>query len=446
MYSEKILALFKKDGIEIGDKVSITDSRGETEGILMPRPDVGESDIIVIKRDDGYNVGIKYTAKAKIKKKAARKQEEPKSSHAAIKSNAKLPKISLLYTGGTIGSKLDYVSGGVRTLTKPEELLAEVPELSGVSEIEVKNVMNVFSEDITYVEWQKIAEETAAALNKGSRGVIITLGTDTMHYTAAALSFMLQGLNAPVIMTGAQRSSDRGSSDAFINLLCSAYAASRSDIAEVAICMHADSSDRECMLIRGTKARKLHTSRRDAFKPVNNSPIAHVSRGGEIKYSSDYKKTEDQKSKVTVKGLFEPKVSLLKVHPNSSPDVLEYLSGKGYRGVILEGTGLGHTPMNTKHKDYNWSSSIKKAVDDGMIIGMASQCIYGRVNSKVYSTARELAKLGVIYCEDMLPETAYVKLGFLLGNYKHDEATAMLAKNIAGEITERTEADWTVSD
>jgi len=441
MYSEKLSEEFKKHSISIGDRISIADAKGTNEGMLMPRPDVGESDILIIKRDDGYNIGIKFAKNTKIKKVSGKPAAAPERKPSA-KQQKGLPKVTLLYTGGTIGSRLDYVSGGVKALTKAEELLAEVPELSGIVELDVKQIMSVFSEDMTYAEWKKIAEEVVDAVDNGSKGVIITHGTDTMHYTASALSFMLHNLNVPIVLTGAQRSSDRGSSDAFMNLICAAYAAGHSDIAEVVICMHADSSDNECVLIRGTKARKMHTSRRDAFKAINNSAIAYVSRKGEIKYVSAYKKQEGAKDKVVAKTAFEPKVELLYIHPNSSPDVLEFLISKGYKGVILAGTGLGHMPINTKHSECNWKDSLKKAIASGMVIGMTSQCLYGRVNPRVYSTARELADLGIVYCEDMLPETAYVKLGVLLANNR-EEAEKLLAKNIAGEITARSEADWT---
>ena len=441
MYSEKISEEFKKHGIEIGDRISIKDSEGSNEGMLMPRPDVSKSDIIIIKRDDGYNIGIKYGKGTKLKRVSGKQHAAPERRFTA-KPQKGLPKVTLLYTGGTIGSKLDYVSGGVKALTKAEELLAEVPELGSIAELEVKQIMSVFSEDMTHMEWKEIAEAAAEAINNGSKGVIVTHGTDTMHYTASALSFMLHGLNAPVILTGAQRSSDRGSSDAFMNLICSAYAAGNSDIAEVVICMHADSSDKECMLIRGTKARKMHTSRRDAFRPVNNSAIAYVSINGSIRYNSAYRKTTSLKEKVAVKSSFEAKVALLNTHPNSSPEMLDFLISKGYRGIILEGTGLGQIPINTKHSGYNWRSALKRAIDAGMVVGMTSQCLYGRVNPRVYSTARELADLGVIYCEDMLPETAYVKLGFLLGNYGKEDAEKLLSKDLSGEITARSETEW----
>jgi len=257
------------------------------------------------------------------------------------------------------------------------------------------------------------------------------------------LSFMLNGLNAPVILTGSQRSSDRGSSDAFMNLICSMHAAAKSNIAEVAICMHESSSDIYCSIIRGTKARKMHTSRRDAFKPINNKPIARISRKGEIEYISEYNKIkEDSNNKLRLLTGYEPKVALVKAYPNSQPEIIDYYLSKGFKGIIIEGTGLGHTPVSTLHKEYSWLEHVKNAVDSGMIIGITSQCLYGRVNPNVYRNLRLLSNAGAIYCEDMLPEVAYVKLGFLLGNYKKEEAERLLNVNIAGEITKRSEIDW----
>ncbi|MFP3215298.1 MAG: Glu-tRNA(Gln) amidotransferase subunit GatD [Candidatus Micrarchaeota archaeon] len=442
MYSEEIEKVLKKEKIEVGDKIKLISPKGEFKGILMERPELGDNNILVIKLDNGYNVGIRFEKGSRIEKiesKEVKKKEEVKFN-TKIKSG--LPEISLIYTGGTIGSKIDYRSGGVYMLTKPEELLADVPELENIANIEVNPLMSIASEDMTYMEWQKIAKAVADALKK-DRGVVITHGTDTMHYTSAALSFMLNGLNAPVILTGSQRSSDRGSSDAFMNLICSMHAAAKSDIAEVTICMHESSSDTYCSIIRGTKARKMHTSRRDAFKPINNKPIARISRTGEIEYISEYNKIkEDSNNKLRLLTGYEPKVALVKAYPNSQPEIIDYYLSKGFKGIIIEGTGLGHTPVSTLHKEYSWLEHIKNAIDSGMIIGITSQCLYGRVNPNVYRNLRLLSNAGAIYCEDMLPEVAYVKLGFLLGNYKKEEAEKLLNVNIAGEITKRSEIDW----
>ena len=438
MYSKKIIEVLSENKINPGDLVNI-----EPDGItgeIMPKPDSSDSDILVIKLKNGYNVGIEFGPETKIKKirDADFKFEFPKSdiSHAAG-----LPDIALIYTGGTIGSKVDYKTGGVYMLLKPEELLHEAPELSKIANISVENLFSIASEDMTYIEWQKIALKISELIknNKNLKGIVITHGTDTMHYTASALSFMLGDVPIPVVLTGSQRSSDRGSSDAFMNLVCSTYIASKSDIAEVGICMHNSSNDDFCAFIRGTKARKMHTSRRDAFKPINDKPVALVSHNGEIEIIGDHKKRQDVINYAEPRIGFESKVALIKVYPNSDPQIIDFYIDKKYRGIILEGTGLGHVPVSGTHEDLKWTGSIKRAVDAGIVVGMTSQCIFGRTNPYVYRNLRILSELGVVYCEDMMPETAYVKLGWLLGNFKNEEAKKMLNQNIAGEIKTRTE-------
>lgn len=443
MYSKELQEIFAALGIKVGDTITVKSDSDSQQGILMPRTEAGGSDIIVIKRKDGYNIGIKYTKSMKVEKLSSSASHHFSFPKKESKPNASLSRISMLYTGGTIGSKVDYVSGGVYMLTKPEELLHDVPELDQIANIEISELMSVASEDMSYVAWAKIAQETVKVLNNGAKGVVITHGTDTMHYTSAALSFMLKNLNAPVVMTGSQRSSDRGSSDAFMNLICSAQIATKSDVAEVGICMHSSSSDNTNILIRGTKARKMHTSRRDAFKPINNLPICSVDQKGQINYLSEYRKVStESKEKVFAQTDYEPKVALVKAYPNSDPEIIDYYLSKGYRGMIIEGTGLGHVPSQTEKKEYSWLSHVKKATDSGMIIGATSQCLYGRVNGTVYRNLRLLSDAGAVHCEDMLPEVAYVKLGFLLGNYGPDKAKEMLNRDIAGEITQRTQFDF----
>lgn len=437
MYSKEILDFFKKNGINIGDKVSISSKDMALDGEIMPKTEAGDRSTIVVKLDNGYNTGIKFSDDMIVEKLSEGKSEAsfPK---AKLTQKKGLPKVTLIYTGGTIGSKVDYKSGGVYTLTKPEELLYEVPELSGIANLEIIPLFSIFSEDMSHMEWQKTAQKVADALNTGSNGVVVTIGTDTMHYAASALSFMLANLSAPVIVTGAQRSSDRGSSDAFMNLVCAVAAAARSDIAEVCVCMHASSSDDRCVLIRGTRARKMHTSRRDAFRSINDTPIAFVDKAQKITYNNDYNRVGPSQKGVEAKTGFEDRVALVKIYPNSNPEILEFYASKGYKGIILEGTGLGHVAATTQHRQFNWLQHIKNAADKGILIGMTSQCINGRVHSSVYSTARMLSDVGVIYCDDMLPETAYVKLGWLLANHRKEEAARLLNKNIVGEIKKRS--------
>ncbi|MEM0149298.1 MAG: Glu-tRNA(Gln) amidotransferase subunit GatD [Candidatus Micrarchaeaceae archaeon] len=434
--------LLGKAGIHAGDRILIeSKSRGiRLEGELMPKTENNAADILVIKLPNGYNIGIRSSADMRIEKIAEGRMnfEFPKSTASPLRGK---PKVQLIYTGGTIGSKIDYKTGGVHMLLKPEELLYEVPELEGIADIEVKQLFNIASEDMSYVEWQRIAKEVAEALNRGKRGAIITTGTDTMHYIASALSFMLGNTDAPVVITGAQRSSDRGSSDAFLNLSCAAKLAAYSNIAEVGICMHASSSDSKCAFIRGVRARKMHTTRRDAFRAINDKPIAYVGSSLDIEYAGDYRRTSGKNMEVKAQTGFEKKVALVKAYPNSDPGIIEFYMGKGYKGIIIEGTGMGHTPVSTEHEGFSWLPEIKKAIDSGIVVGMTSQCLYGRVNPNVYRNLRLLSNAGVIYCEDMLPETAYVKLGWLLGNYGAEEARELLSKNIAGEISKRSKYD-----
>jgi glutamyl-tRNA(Gln) amidotransferase subunit D len=442
MYNEEIVALFASLGIKPGDAIEITSGKESFEGMLMPRSEAGDDKIIVIKRKDGYNMGVRYAKETKIKKLGEGHPGHFSFPKAKSTSNQSRPAIGMIYTGGTIGSKVDYVTGGVYMLTKPEELLAEVPELHDIANVEISELMSIASEDMTYKEWIRIADEAAKVLNKGVHGIVITHGTDTMHYTSAALSFMLKDINAPVVLTGAQRSSDRGSSDAFSNLICSGIVATKSDAAEVGICMHGSSSDGQNLFIRGTKARKMHTSRRDAFKSINSMPICKVDIKGKIEYVGDYKHAQDSSKKKTVAMTgFEPKVAIIKAYPNSDPEIIDHYISKGYKGLILEGTGLGHVPVSPSIKGLSWIDHVKRAVDSGMVVGATSQCINGRVNPNVYRNLRLLSGAGAIFCEDMMPEVAYVKLGFLLGNYDAKKAKEMLNVNIAGEITQRTEFD-----
>ncbi len=440
MYSEELERLLAEKGIAPGDRIKVL-VRGRTfEGILMQRPEFGDSSALVLKLVNGYNIGVRAGSRPKLEKVDGKKArfEFPKA-HLTRKEG--LPDVTIIATGGTIGSKIDYETGGVHMLVEPEELLYEVPELRDIANFKVVNLMSISSEDMMYSDWQLIAKATAKALSQ-SRGVVITIGTDTMHYASAALSFMLDGINGPVVLTGSQRSSDRGSSDAFMNLACSARLAASANVAEVGICMHATSSDTSCAFMRGTRVRKMHTTRRDAFKPINSQPIANVTIEGGITYVDDSRvRIEDGGRELRVLQGYEPRVALLKFYPNSDPEILDYYIRKKYKGVIIEGTGMGHVAVSPRDERYSWLGHIKRAVDSGMIVGMTSQCINGRVNTNVYRNLRLIAGTGATYCEDMIPEVALVKLGVLLGNYRKKEAARLLAKNMAGEISERSAAN-----
>ena len=444
-YSKQIQKSLKK--IKIGDRISITKNKKTYEGLLMPRTELGDLNCIVLKLDSGYNIGIRHEKGVKVEKskkaepkeiKEELKFEMEKEKLKELKFDTKKPKVALIMTGGTIISRVDYRTGGVYALEKPEELLTNVPELKNIVFIEdIKIPFKKMSEDLDYKDWQTLAELTARELNK-NEGVIITHGTDTLHYTSAALSFMLKNLYRPVVLTGSQRSSDRGSSDAFMNLICSAYAAI-SNIAEVGTCMHGSTDDQYCHFIRGTKVRKLHTTRRDAFRSINEMPLAKIWLDGKIDVlNNNYKKRSDERVVADTK--FEPKVALLKAYPGSEPEILEFLAKKGYKGFVIEGTGMGHVPTSAEK---SWIPAIKKLIKDGIPVVIAPQTIYGRINPDVYTNLRILYhEAKAIPAEDMLPEAAYVKLGWILGHTKDlEEIRKMMLTNMAGEITERSEIE-----
>ncbi|MFH1445519.1 MAG: Glu-tRNA(Gln) amidotransferase subunit GatD [Nanoarchaeota archaeon] len=446
MYSKNMQTVLKTRKIKIGDRILLTKGKKKYEGLLMPKTEVGDPSALVIKLDNGYNVGMKLERGASIKKSTTKTPKDTKEEKEyelgkidkdllKLKFDPKKPAIAFVSTGGTIASRVDYTTGGVVATMKPHEILHNVPELKEFVNIKyMSSPLNKMSEDMDYRDWQTIAKEVVKHLNSDAEGVIVSHGTDTLHYTAAALSFMLQNLTKPVVLVGAQRSSDRGSSDAGFNIICAAHAA-LSNIAEVGTCMHAEAGDTFCHFIRGTKVRKLHTTRRDAFQAINDLPLAKIWPNGKIEItSSNVRLRKDGKAKVTINANFEPKVAIVKAHPGSEPDILDYYKKKGYKGFVIIGTGMGHVPTN-------WLETIKKMTKSKIPVVVTSETIYGRVNPNVYKNLRLLYHgAGAIPGEDMTSETAYIKLGWVLGQTKKiDKVKSMMLINIAGEITERSE-------
>jgi glutamyl-tRNA(Gln) amidotransferase subunit D len=401
-----------------GDYVEIKTSSDSFKGVLMPDSVSGK---LVLKLDSGYNLGID---KKKIKSKKILKVGVKKSSKVdKIKQNSKLPKILILHTGGTIASKVSYKTGGVIAKFSPEELLELIPELGKIANIETKQVSNIFSEDMGFKDYNNIAREI-----KKSKvdGVIITHGTDTLHYTAAALSFMLNNLGFPVLLVGSQRSSDRGSSDAGMNMICATQFIVNSDFAEVGICMHSSMDDKSCWILPGLKSRKFHSSRRDAFQAVNAKPFALVDLQGKIKIIEGNFAKKSKELKLKVDFLNEKlKIGILKVHPGMSNVEIDCYSK--YDGLIIEGTGLGHMPINSDSKLFN---SLKKLKIPKV---MCTQTIFGRVNMNVYSTGRKLQET-VLSGSDMTSETAFAKLAWLLSTQKD---VKLISENLKGEINNR---------
>ncbi len=416
-----------------GDYVEIHLMKKIYEGILLENPKT-EKGIVLLKLDSGYNIGFNKKDISKIKTLKKSKVIEEKIE---IKKSNEKPNIAMIITGGTISAKLNPKKGGVDWLDTPESLFKFYPEIfEKVNIIKVEVPFMKATEDMDFKDWKKIANVAKKLLNDSNiKGIIITQGTDFLHYTSSALSFFLKNLNKPVVLTYSQRSIDRASSDADLNLQCSAIAAI-SDIAEVMIVGHATINDDYCYAMPGTKTKKMHTSKRDAFKVINDKPFAKIFPD-KVEIISDYTKRENKK-KVKTDSKFEEKVALIKVYPGQSPEILDFYLKKKYKGIVLEMSGLGHVPTTRARK--SWIKKLKEVQKKGLIICASAQTIYGRLDPLVYSNGRELLKTGIIYLEDMLSETALVKLGYILAKTKNkDEIKKIMLTNMAHELNDRLE-------
>jgi glutamyl-tRNA(Gln) amidotransferase subunit D len=429
-YKGEALSALKKAGCQVGDVIRVTSNEETYEGILIPRSETGDGKHVVVKLKSGYNVGIHVTSNTKIEKVG--KGTKPSFASPPLpEQKPELPKAVILSTGGTIASRVDYRTGAVRSALSASDLYGVVPELSDIARVKTEIVFSLYSENLTQKHWTQLAQTIASHIAQGADGIVIAHGTDTMAYTAAALSFALQNLPVPVILVGAQRSSDRPSSDAATNLIAAVQAATRGPFAEVGLAMHETLSDTAIAVNRGTKVRKCHTSRRDTFKPVNATPIARVESNEVIMLADDYQK-RDAAKKLVLKPQFSEAVALVKFYPGLDPAVIDWHVERGCKGILLEGSGLGHVSKYC-------FDAIDKAVKRGVVVALASQCIWGRVNMNVYDTGRDLLNLGVIPLEDMFPETGLVKLMWVLGQTSDpEEAKKLLKTNVAGEFSPRT--------
>lgn len=411
---------------EIYDKVGVETKGVKYEGTLMP----SQTDRIVLKLKNGYNIGIeKESAYITLLEK-----KEETSLHSGTvppgkKKNEKLPNISILSTGGTIASKIDYRTGAVNSQFSADDVLRAIPELEEIANYNCRMIYSILSENMRPSYWIELAQAVYEEIKNGADGIIITHGTDTMMYTAAALSFMIE-TPVPIVLVGSQRSADRPSSDNAMNAICAAKVAV-SDIAEICVVMHGSTSDDFCYIHRGTKVRKMHTSRRDAFQSINAQPIGYVEYpSGAIKIGSSYVKRGEKKLAILDK--LESKCALIKYVPGASNESLLFLSGSGYKGIVIEGTGLGHVSTE-------WVPLIRTVTNAGIPVVMTSQCMNGRVCDRVYDTGRDILKAGAIESEDMLSEVALVKLMWVLGQTQNnDKVKVMMHTNIASELTRST--------
>jgi glutamyl-tRNA(Gln) amidotransferase subunit D len=427
MYSEEIRDILSDKNIETGDRVKIN----EKEGRLMPKPDTGDQNIINLKLDSGYNIGLEPGNIELVEKQEASEDQNEEINHEEDR-----PDILVLHTGGTIASRVSYEEGGVKPSYNVEDLVEMYPELASEVNLHSELVAQMLSENMEPEHWMEIAE-MIDEVKDDYDGIIVGHGTDTMQYTGAALSLMLKGIDTGVVLVGAQRSSDRPSSDASMNMYCAAKFLTDTEFTGFGVCMHAGSSDTECSILPPNKVRKMHTSRRDAFEPINSEEIALIDYDtGEIEYSEieekEYEKNIDVNSNIAV----------VKSRPGMKPEELEFVLEKDYDGLVVEGTGLGHLPVNSfDDKTQHHEEILGKLglIADEMPVVMASQCLNGRVDMNVYDAGVKIQDSGVVSAEDMHPELAYVKLAWSIGNSdSRDSALELFQKDINGEISERS--------
>ena len=421
-YKGKIRDFLISNKVDVGDLVKIT-SELTYSGILMPRYESGDESHIVLKLKSGYNIGIKFEKIEKLEKIGER-QSNNENSQTIVK-NEELPKILLLSTGGTIASKVDYRTGAVTPALSATELYEAVPEIAKIANVDAEVLFSEYSENLQPEHWLEIAKKIDSIVDSDYAGIIIAHGTDTMHYSSAFLSFALSGFKKPITLVGSQRSSDRPSSDAALNLIAATKFLVNTKSKGIFVVMHQNESDDAIACHLGTRVRKNHTSKRSAFQTVGSEP-AFVMYENEIleNMKNAFFKENEYNPRINL----DTKVALIKYHPGFNPEIIDSLIKLEYRGIIFEGTGLGHVGKTMY-------DSIKKAKENGIFLGMTSQCIDGRVSMTVYESGRDLLDMGIIPLENMIPEVALVKAMWVLGNSNSDdEIKDMMLENYSSEF------------
>lgn len=421
--------VLQKNGVGVWSVVELKSKGGGFNGIILPRSETADEKHIVLKLVSGYNIGVAAEKVVSIKE-IGRREANYKIPEKEFPFNENKPHVTLFGTGGTIASRLDYRTGAVIPAFSPGELYGSVPELADICNLRTEKLYGVFSENMGPEQYITLAERIGEEICKGVDGIVIGHGTDTMHHTAAILTFMIQNPPVPIVMVGSQRSSDRPSSDAALNLMNAVKTAAEGDIAEVLVCMFGPTSDQYDLLHRGTRVRKMHSSYRSTFRTIGDIPLALVDRENITHLRQDYKRRRDDRE-VTINTAFEDKVTILYYYPNMNPDIVDALVEKGYRGIVIAGTGLGHVNQPLY-------PALKRAVDKGVHIYMTVQTLWGYVQMYVYETGREMMGLGVIPAANMLPEVAFMKLCWALGQSDdREEVRRIMLTPIGDEITER---------
>jgi glutamyl-tRNA(Gln) amidotransferase subunit D len=428
-YKGAALELLKKFNVRVWGQSEIKTTRGPFSGTILPRSENDDDQHIVLKILTGYNIGIDVTTVTEMKETGYKKANY-KIPEKEFPITPGLPRVKLLGTGGTIASRLDYRTGAVIPAFSPGELYGAVPELADICNLTTEKIFAVFSENMGMKQYIALAKAIGKEIENGIDGIVIGHGTDTLHHTGAALTFMVQNSPVPIVLVGSQRSSDRPSSDAALNLMHAMYTAGHSDIAEVMVCMFGPTSDIYGLLHKGTRVRKMHSSYRSTFRTIGDTPLARVKRGEVVHIKKDYRHRRKDRN-VTIMPYFSDKVTMLYYYPGIQPDTLDSLVDAGYKGIVIVGTGLGHVNKELY-------PAIERAHAKGVHMYMTLQTIWGYVHMFVYDTGRDMMAKGIIPAGNMLPEVAWVKLSWALGQTDDpEEVKRIMLTPINDEITDR---------
>ena len=428
-YKGRSRARLERWRVRVWSDVRATNDAGSVfEGVVLPRSETLDDEHLVLKLKTGYNVGLHVDRVTELVE-VGYKEAVYKIPDQEFPFRKDLPKVTLLGTGGTIASRLDYRTGAVIPAFTPGELYGAVPELADLANLTTRKLFGVFSENMAKEHFIILAEAIGKEIEAGADGIVVGHGTDVMGHTAAVLSFMVQDTPVPIVMVGSQRSSDRPSSDAARNLIHAVQAAGQGDIAEVQICMFGPTSDQYALLHRGTRCRKMHSSYRSTFRTIGDIPLAMV--GEDFRYLKDDYRRRDRSRKVKVNAVYDDRTTILYYYPGMDPDVVDALVERGYHGIVVAGTGLGHVNQPL-------FPALKRAGAAGVHVVMTVQTLWGYAQMYVYDTGRDLLDIGVVPLDNMLPETALMKLSWVLGQTDdHAEVLRMMRHPINGEITER---------
>lgn len=420
-------------GARVWARVEIQTVKGDFTGIILPRSEQADEHHVVLKLNTGYNIGIAVANITSLRELGYR-QAKYKIPEQEFPFDEKKPNVTLLGTGGTIASRLDYRTGAVIPAFSPGELYGAVPELADICNLKTEKLFGVFSENMSWEQYKILAEAIGREVAQGAAGIVVGHGTDTMHHTAAALSFMVQNSPVPIIMVGSQRSSDRPSSDAAFNLRCACNAAAHGPIAETMVCMFGPTSDSYNLLHRGTRVRKMHSSYRSTFRTLSDIPVAMCTPDKVSPIKKIFKRRRGDRN-IKIDAVYDDRVTIVYYYPGMKPDIIDSLAERGYKGIVIAGTGLGHVNKPLYEP-------LERAIKAGVHVYMTVQTLWGFAQMYVYDTGRDLLEMGVIPADNMTPESAYIKLGWALGHsHDREEVKKLMLTPVNDDITEREPPD-----